>query len=36
MFPNSRLLQLAQKSRFWLILTISLGFISGLLVLGQA
>ena len=36
MFPNPRLLQLAQKSRLWLILTISLGFISGLLVLGQA
>jgi len=36
MFPNSKLLQLAQKSRAWLILTISLGFISGLLVLWQA
>ena len=36
MFPNSKLLQLAQKSRAWLILTISLGFISGLMVLGQA
>jgi len=36
MFPNPRLLKLAQKSRFWLILTICLGFISGLLVLGQA
>ena len=36
MFPDSRLLRLAQKSRFWLILTISLGTLSGLLVLGQA
>jgi len=36
MFPNSKLLRLAQKSRTWLILTISLGFISGLLVLWQA
>ena len=26
MFPNSRLLHLAQKSRLWLALTISLGF----------
>lgn len=36
MFPNSRLLNLARKSRPWLILTISLGFFSGLLVLFQA
>ena len=36
MFPNSRLLGLAQKSRPWLILTISLGFFSGLLTIGQA
>jgi len=36
MFPNSRLLKLVQKSRPWLILTISLGFISGLLTIFQA
>ena len=36
MFPNSRLLHLAQKSRLWLALTISLGFFSGLLIIGQA
>ncbi len=36
MFPNSRLLHLAQKSRLWLALTISLGFFSGLLTIGQA
>ncbi len=36
MFPNSRLLRLAQKSRLWLGLTISLGFISGLFTIGQA
>jgi len=36
MLPNSRLLRLAQKSRLWLALTISLGFFSGLLIIGQA
>lgn len=36
MLPNSRLLRLAQKSRLWLALTISLGFFSGLLTIGQA
>ena len=36
MFPNSRLLRLAQKSRLWLALTIGLGFLSGLLTIGQA
>ncbi len=36
MFPNSRLLKLARKSRPWLILTISLGFFSGLLTIFQA
>jgi len=36
MFPNSRLLHLARKSRPWLILTISLGFLSGLLTIFQA
>ena len=36
MFPNSRLLNLARKSRPWLILTISLGFFSGLLTIFQA
>ena len=36
MFSNSRLLRLAQKSRLWLALTISLGFFSGLLIIGQA
>lgn len=36
MFPNSRLLKLVQKSRPWLILTISLGFFSGLLTIFQA
>jgi len=36
MLPNSRLLRLAQKSRLWLTLTISLGFFSGLLTIGQA
>jgi ATP-binding cassette subfamily C protein CydCD len=36
MLPNSRLLRLAEKSRLWLALTISLGFFSGLLTIGQA
>lgn len=36
MFPNSRLINLARKSRPWLILTISLGFFSGLLTIFQA
>ncbi|MFN2281881.1 MAG: thiol reductant ABC exporter subunit CydD [Anaerolineales bacterium] len=36
MFPDSRLLKLAQKSRPWLILTIGLGFASGLLTILQA
>jgi len=36
MFPDSRLLNLARKSRPWLILTISLGFFSGLLTIFQA
>jgi len=36
MLPNSRLLRLAEKSRLWLALTISLGFFSGLLIIGQA
>ena len=36
MFPNSRLLNLARKSRPWLILTISLGLFSGLLTIFQA
>lgn len=36
MFPNSRLLSLAKKSHPWLILTICLGFFSGLLTIGQA
>ena len=36
MFPNPRLLKLAQKSRFWLFSTISLGLFSGLLTIGQA
>ena len=36
MFPNRRLLNLANKSRPWLITTISLGLFSGLLVLFQA
>jgi len=36
MFPNSRLLQLAQKSRPWVISTIVLGLLSGLLTILQA
>ena len=36
MFPNSRLINLARKSLPWLILTISLGFFSGLLTIIQA
>ena len=36
MFPNFQLLKLVQKSRPWLILTISLGFFSGLLTIFQA
>lgn len=36
MMPNPRLLKLAQKSRLWLILTIALGFLSGLLSILQA
>ncbi len=36
MFPNSRLLNLTRKSRPWLIVTISLGFFSGLLTIFQA
>jgi ATP-binding cassette subfamily C protein CydCD len=36
MFPDSRLLRLAQNSRGWLILTIILGFTAGLLTLAQA
>ncbi|MEJ2448802.1 MAG: ABC transporter transmembrane domain-containing protein, partial [Anaerolineales bacterium] len=36
MFPNSRLLQLAQKSRPWVIITIVLGLLSGLLTILQA
>jgi ATP-binding cassette subfamily C protein CydCD len=36
MFPNSRLLQLARKSLPWLILTISIGFLSGVLTILQA
>jgi ATP-binding cassette subfamily C protein CydD len=36
MMPNPRLLKLAQKSRPWLILTVGLGFISGILSIIQA
>ena len=36
MFPNPRLLRLAQKSRFWLILTILLGLLSGIFTIAQA
>lgn len=36
MMPNPRLLKLAQKSRPWLILTIGLGFFSGILSIVQA
>ena len=36
MLPNPRLLKLAQKSRPWLILTIGLGFFSGVLAITQA
>ena len=36
MMPNPRLLKLAQNSRPWLILTIGLGFISGILTITQA
>jgi len=36
MMPNPRLLKLAQKSRPWLMLTIGLGFFSGILSIVQA
>ncbi len=36
MFRNPRLLELAKQSRFWLVLTITSGFLSGLLTIGQA
>ena len=36
MFPNPRLLKLAQKSLVWLILTILLGLFSGFFTIGQA
>jgi ATP-binding cassette subfamily C protein CydCD len=36
MFPKAKLLRLAEKSRPWLLLTIGLGFVSGLLTILQA
>lgn len=36
MRPDPRLMRLAKDSRFWLILTITLGLLSGLLTIGQA
>jgi len=36
MLPNSRLLRFSQESRLWLALTIFLGFLSGIFMVGQA